>query len=537
MANSHSDGPGVSGAPESVSARDAAVARTTSVLHDETSRKLADGSAGLYKLLVESVRDYAIFALDSTGHILTWSIGAQQLKGYLPHEIIGKHFSIFYTPADLESKKPEKEIATAIATGRVEDEGWRVRKDGTCFWANVVITALRDASGELIGFAKVTRDLSERRAAEEALRESEQRFRLLIQGVRDYGIFMLDPHGHIVSWNEGAQRINGYTTQEILGKHFSVFYPAEDLANNKPAYELEVAARVGSFEDEGWRIRKDGSRFWSNVIITAVRDETGKLIGFSKVTRDLTERRAAEQRTLDSTRRVAEAEAANRAKSEFLASMSHELRTPLNAIGGYADLLLLGVTGELGADQRNYLDRLRRSQQHLLGIINDLLNFSRIEAGRLTYDIETISLAEAVRRVLPMIEPQAAQRGIHVILEEALDHYALADSAKVEQVLLNLLSNAVKFTGRGGSITIEHFTDDGWSGIRVSDTGIGIEESKTESIFEPFVQVGRTLTTPQEGTGLGLAISRELARAMGGDITVRSTINRGSTFELTLKKS
>jgi signal transduction histidine kinase len=217
--------------------------------------------------------------------------------------------------------------------------------------------------------------------------------------------------------------------------------------------------------------------------------------------------------------------------------MSHELRTPLNAIGGYADLLLMGVTGELGPDQREYLGRLKRSQQHLLGIINDLLNFSRIEAGRITYNIETISLAETVRRVLPMIEPQAIQRGINVSVEESADHFALADPSKTEQILLNLLSNAVKFTGHGGSISISHFTADGWSGIRVSDTGIGIEVGKTESIFEPFVQVGRTLTAPQEGTGLGLAISRELARAMGGDITVRSTINRGSTFELTLKKS
>ncbi len=527
-----------SGAPGSAStAGSADGGRITPATDEQTAQKPAPEADGMYKLLVESVRDYAIFILDATGHIQTWNIGAQRLKGYQPHEIIGKHFSTFYTPADKEAKKPEKELATAIAVGRVEDEGWRVRKDGTRFWANVVITALRDPTGKLVGFAKVTRDLTDRRAAEEALRESEQRFRLVVQGVRDYGIFMLDPQGHIASWNEGAQRINGYTTAEILGKHFSIFYPEEDLANNKPAYELEVAARDGRFEDEGWRIRKDGSRFWSNVIITAMRDEAGKLIGYSKVTRDLTERRAAEQRALEDTRRVAEAEAANRAKSEFLASMSHELRTPLNAIGGYADLLLLGVTGELAPDQRDYLDRLRRSQQHLLGIINDLLNFSRIEAGRITYNMETISMAEAVRHVLPMIEPQAAQRGIAVRVEQTADHYAMADLAKVEQILLNLLSNAVKFTGRGGSITIAHFVSGAQVGVRVTDTGIGIAEDKTESIFEPFVQVGRTLTTAQEGTGLGLAISRELARAMGGEITVRSAPDRGSTFELTLKKA
>jgi len=492
--------------------------------------------ASLYKLLVESVRDYAIFALDATGHIVTWNPGAQRFKGYRAEEIIGKHFSVFYSAEDRKARKPEKELAIAIAEGRVEDEGWRIRKDGSRFWANVVITALRNPSGKLVGFAKVTRDLTERRATEDALRESEERFRLLIQGVRDYGIFMLDPVGHVASWNEGAERINGYTAQEIMGRHFSVFYPPESLARGLPAHELEVAARDGSFEDEGWRLRKDGSRFWSNVIITAMRDASGKLIGFSKVTRDLTERRAAQERAIEDARRVAEAEAANKTKSAFLASMSHELRTPLNAIGGYADLLLVGVAGDLITEQRDYLDRLRRSQQHLLAIINDLLNFSRIESGRITYDMQRMSLGKAIRAVIPMIEPQASQRELVVRVAETPDYEVIADPAKVEQVLLNLLSNAIKFTDAGGSVVLEQFSADGRAGVRVTDTGIGIPADKLESIFEPFVQVGRTLTTPHEGTGLGLAISRDLARAMKGDITVRSTMDKGSVFELTLER-
>ena len=492
--------------------------------------------SSLYRLLVESVRDYAIFALDATGHIITWNPGAARFKGYTAQEIIGQHFSVFYPPEDQAARKPEKELEIATAEGRVEDEGWRIRKDGSRFWANVVITALRNADGELVGFAKVTRDLTERRAAEETLRLSEERFRLLIQSVRDYGIFMLDPGGHVASWNEGAERINGYTPQEILGKHFSVFYPPESLARRQPDYELEVAARDGSFEDEGWRIRKDGSRFWSNVIITAMRDPTGKLIGFSKVTRDLTERRASQERAIEDARRIAEAEAANKAKSAFLASMSHELRTPLNAIGGYADLLLFGVAGDLISEQREYLDRLRRSQQHLLAIINDLLNFSRIEAGRITYDIKPMSLSQAIHEVLPMIEPQAKQRELDVRVAEGPDNTVVADSAKVEQILLNLLSNAIKFTDSGGSIVMEQLSLDGHAIIRVTDTGIGIPEDKLDAIFEPFVQVGRTLTTGHEGTGLGLAISRDLARAMNGDLTVHSTIDKGSVFELRLKK-
>jgi signal transduction histidine kinase len=251
----------------------------------------------------------------------------------------------------------------------------------------------------------------------------------------------------------------------------------------------------------------------------------------------LTERRAAEDRAIEDARRIAEAEAANRTKSAFLASMSHELRTPLNAIGGYADLLLFGVAGDLMAEQRDYLDRLRRSQQHLLAIINDLLNFSRIEAGRIAYDMRPMSLGDAIRAVLPMVEPQSIQRGIDLRVDETLDYDVFADRAKVEQILLNLLSNAIKFTDPGGSIVIGQFTIDRIAGVRVTDTGIGIPDDKLESIFEPFVQVGRTLTTAHEGTGLGLAISRDLARAMNGDITVRSTLDQGSAFEVVFEKA
>ncbi|HET7374314.1 MAG TPA: PAS domain-containing sensor histidine kinase, partial [Gemmatimonadaceae bacterium] len=281
--------------------------------------------------------------------------------------------------------------------------------------------------------------------------------------------------------------------------------------------------------------RKDGTRFWASVIITAIRDEHGELIGFAKVTRDLTERRLAQDRAIADARRVAEAEAANRAKSEFLASMSHELRTPLNAIGGYTDLLLLGVAGSLDAEQREYLDRIRRSQQHLLGIINDLLNFSRLEAGRVTYDMQPMSLGDAVRRVLPMIEPQANQRGLRIALQPGRDEFAKADPGKVEQILLNLLSNAIKFTEPGGAVMIEQFAEGDASGVRVRDTGIGIPSTKLEAIFEPFVQVGRTLNSVHEGTGLGLSISRELARAMGGELTVESVPGSGSTFTLRLR--
>lgn len=247
------------------------------------------------RLLIDNLQDYAIFSLDTQGRIASWNVGAERVHGYPAHEVIGKHFSVFYPQEDLRSGEPWALLETVAKEGRLEEEGWRVRKDGSRFWANVVVTALRDADGRLAGYGNVVRDFSERRRAEEAVRLSEERLRLLVQGVRDYAIFMLDPEGRISSWNEGAENIKGYKAAEIIGRHFSVFYPDEDLRRGKPAWELEVATRVGRFEDNGWRVRKDGSRFWANVVITPLRDSQGRLYGFGKVTRDITDRRQAEE--------------------------------------------------------------------------------------------------------------------------------------------------------------------------------------------------------------------------------------------------
>ncbi|HET9929207.1 MAG TPA: PAS domain S-box protein, partial [Polyangiaceae bacterium] len=250
----------------------------------------------LFRVLVEQVSEYAIFLLDAEGYVQTWNRGAERIKGYTLSDIVGKHFSTFYRPED--RWKCAEEIAVATREGRVEDEGIRVRKDGSLFWANVVITCLRDPSGRIIGFAKVTRDMTERQRAAESLRQSEERFRLLVESVKDYAIFMLDPSGVVATWNVGAQRIKGYRADEIVGQHFSRFYPEAEVRAGKCEFELVEAARVGRFEDEGWRIRKDGSRFWANVVITALRGPEGELRGFAKVTRDLTERRAAEQENI-----------------------------------------------------------------------------------------------------------------------------------------------------------------------------------------------------------------------------------------------
>jgi len=495
----------------------------------------SDGSlnpADIPRLLVESVREYAIFALDTTGRVSSWNIGAERLKGYTREEIVGRHFSAFYLPEDIAAGKPARVLEEAKRDGSVQDEGWRVRKDGSLFWASVTITAIRSESGTLIGYAKVTRDLTERRRTESELRASEERFRALVQGVRDYAIFMLDPGGHIASWNEGAARIKGYTPEEIVGRHFSVFYPVADVTSGKPARELEAAAR------DGWRLRKDGSSFWANVLITALRSPDGTLIGFAKVTRDLTERKAAEERRVADARRIAEAESASRTKSEFLTALSHEIRTPINATLGYAELLMMGIGGEMTVQQSEYLQRIRGSQEHLLRIINDLLNYGRIEARQMQYDITDVPLAEVIETVLPMVQPQALVKELevkHVPCSAALS--ARADRIKVEQIVLNLVSNAVKFTPNGGRVTVSCAQRDSRVLIIVSDTGPGVPIEKQSTIFEPFVQLGRTLTSAHEGAGLGLAISRDLARAMDGEVSVESVEGHGARFTLRLRSA
>jgi PAS domain S-box-containing protein len=395
---------------------------------------------------------------------------------------------------------------------------------------------------------------------------------MLVESVEDYAIFALDPGGHVVSWNPGAQRFKGYTASEIIGQHFSVFYPQEDLDARKPEIELEIAAAVGRLEDEGWRVRKDGTQFWANVVITALRGADGELVGFAKVTRDLTHRRAAEQKALETARQVAseealrraaemrsteladlldrsrqqteeieerrrEADMANRTKTEFLAAMSHELRTPLNAIAGYVQLLMLGVRGPVSDEQIIDLARIQRSQQHLLSLINDILNFSRLEAGAVTYQIEPVPLGPVVENAASMITPQAALKGISFTWEPCSPTLAaVADASKLEQILLNLLSNAVKFTAAGGHVSMRCVAESDRVLAIVSDTGPGIPNDRLNAIFEPFVQLDRTFGNPREGAGLGLAISRDLARGMNGDLTVTSEVGVGSTFTVALKR-
>jgi PAS domain S-box-containing protein len=360
-------------------------------------------------------------------------------------------------------------------------------------------------------------------------------YRLLVDQVQDYAIFALDPGGYILSWNTGAQRLKGYTADEIIGRHFSTFYTREDLDSRKPERELAIATRTGKYEEEGWRIRKDGTHFWANVLITALRDETDTLVGFAKVTRDLTERRTAQERAIADARRISEAEAATRTKSEFLRAMSHELRTPINATLGYTELLELDVAGTLSERQREFLRRIRGSQEHLLNLVNDLLNYSRIEAGQIAYTILPLPMRGLVEEVVQMLEPQAGARNIDLVNDQCTDRLvARADRLRAEQILLNLLSNAMKFTPPGGRVAVTCEASGDRVLVSVADTGPGITPDDQEAIFEPFVQLGRSLTSSHEGAGLGLAISRDLARGMNGELSVESTPGVGSTFTLAL---
>jgi len=473
-----------------------------------------------FRLLVEGVRDYAIFMLDGAGRVLTWNAGAQRLKGYRAEEIIGKHFSCFYPSDAVEAGKPARLLALAAREGRVEDEGWRVRQDGSRFWADVIITALRDPDGSVIGFAKVTRDTTERRRAEQALHESEERFRLLVESVQEYAIFVLDPAGRVASWNAGAEAIKGYAAEEILGQHVAVFYTPEDVALGKPQAQLEAAAREGRVEDEGWRLRKDGNRFWADTVITAMRDPTGALIGFGKVTRDLTRRRRIEEQLAQS----------NAELERFSYSVSHDLRAPLRAINGYAQAVLEDYAAALDAEGQRFLGIIRDSAKRGGELIDALLNFSRL--GRQTLSMEPVDLTELARAVVDELRRSADVEGIDVIVDPLQP--TKGDRTLLRQVLANLIGNAFKFSRGRPHPQIEiGARREGQAVVYfVRDNGVGFDMRYADKLFGVFQRLHRA--DEFEGTGVGLALAQRIIQRHGGRIWADGKVDGGATFFFTL---
>ncbi len=476
-----------------------------------------------FRLLVEAIEDYAIFILDPTGHIVTWNTGAQKIKGYKAGEIIGKHVSVFYAADAVAAHWPDEELRRAAAAGRFEDEGWRLRKDGTRFWANVIITRLLGPDGSLQGFAKITRDLSERRRHEQMLQESEERFRLLIDNVRDYMICMLGPDGVVQSWNRGAQLIMGYAADEIVGRHFGTFFPRSDVALGKPARELAFASARGRVEEEGWRVRKDGSMFWANAVVSAVFDGEHRLRGYAKVMRDMTDRRRLEQ-----------LEKSSRRMNEFLAMLGHELRNPLAPIRNSVSILQLEALGS--PTLKSCRDMIDRQLTHLTRLVDDLLDVGRVTTGKIALQKEPVAIGDVLLRSVEASRGMIDSRG-HVL---ALDVpsaplHVNGDVTRLAQVFQNLLNNAAKFTPNGGRIGVSVASDDGTLVVRVRDNGMGIGSEAMANIFDLFAQETARINPSESGLGIGLTVARSIVEMHGGTIEVSSEgEGKGAEFAVRL---
>jgi PAS domain S-box-containing protein len=495
-----------------------------------------------YRLLVEGVQDYSIFMLDPNGRILTWSEGGRRLSGYTSEEIIGKHFSAFYTANDLVGKKPEIELETARRVGKYEEEGWRVKKNGSLFYAHIVLTPLFNSQNVHIGFSKVTKDLTERTKEEAILRQSEERYRLLVEQVTDYAIFMLDEKGRIVSWNEGAKRIKGYTAEEVLGKYFSIFYPEEDIINGKPALELRVGRSEGKYEEEGWRLRKDGTRFWANVVITAVYNDDGILIGFSKVTRDLTERKKAEQvirQSSEKYRQIAEAmEVINveltRTNSEleqFTSIVSHDLKEPLRTVTSFLHLIDKRLDSGNKEDIRTYVGKSILAAGRMKDLIDNLLNYSQVSKGQISS--EQLSLSELFEQVIQNLRGTIDATDATILIENNGVEMINGDRLQLAQLFQNLITNAVKFTvGKKPVVKVNVHEENGTVQFSVTDNGIGMDPGSVNKIFEAFRRLHSARDIP--GVGMGLAICKKVVERHNGRIWVESQPGKGSTFYLTL---
>jgi PAS domain S-box-containing protein len=458
--------------------------------------------------MVEQVVDYAIIALDGIGTIESWNTGAERLKGYSADEALGRSFSMFYTEDDRRAGLPLRLLDAAREKGRVEHLGWRVRQDGTRFWGDVIITALHDDTGALTGFAKVTRDLTAQHELEESLRRSEERFRLLVSQVREYAIIALDASGTIESWNAGAERLKGYTADEAIGRSFSMFYSEDDRRAGLPLHLLDSARRDGSIEHTGWRVRKDGTRFWGDVIITALVDDSGELTGFAKVTRDLTGRKELED-----------------AQASFLATIAHDFRTPVTAMKGFTEL----ARDADGERLPEFLSRIDTNADRLMQMMADLIKYATVHAVRVQARPEVLDLADLVRDSVFALGSTADTSRVAVPEGRIM---VTTDRAAMERVVTNLVTNALKYSDDDDAVAVEVTRDSDWVRLSVRDTGRGIDPADLATIFDEYER-GR-LAEEDGGQGLGLASVRSLVEELGGRVSIESAVDQGTTVTVEL---
>ena len=494
----------------------------------------------LHELLVQSVVDYAIYMLDPEGRVVSWNTGAERIKGYTADEIIGEHFSRFYTDEERVEGIPAKALKVAAETGRFTAESWRVRKDGSRFWAMVVVDPIVE-DGKLIGFAKITRDMTEQRAAQLAALESERRFRLLVQGVTDYAIYMLSPEGRVVNWNAGAARIKGYPESEIIGQHFSRFYTPEDRDAGVPQRALDTTRREGRFEAEGWRCRKDGSRFWASVVIDVIHDDDGKLIGFTKITRDLTERREAQMQLEQSREQLFQSQKME-AIGQLTGGLAHDFNNLLTGISGSLELLSNRLAqGRLG-DMERYIATAQGAASRAAALTHRLLAFAR----RQTLDAKPIKPNQLIASMQDLVQ-RTVGPGIAVETVLAVGLWPIVcDPNQLENALLNLCINARDAMPDGGRLTIE--TANTWLDERaarerdmqagqyvaicVTDTGVGMPSDVIARAFDPFY----TTKPIGEGTGLGLSMIYGFAKQSNGQVRLYSEVGKGTTARIYLPR-
>jgi PAS domain S-box-containing protein len=503
--------------------------------NDHAASGGVEGGEDHYRLLVRSITDYAIYMLDSNGRIISWNGGAERFMGYKADEIVGHHFSRFYTDQDRAAGLPQIALRTTATKGKFEAEGLRVRKDGSTFWAHVVIEPIRDMEGKLVGFAKITRDLGKRSTAEAKLRSSEDQFKLLVQGVTDYAIYMLDLNGHVASWNAGAQRIKGYTPGDIIGEHFSRFYTDDDRANGEPERALETAKREGRFAKEGWRVRKDGERFWASVVIDPIHNDDGVLIGFAKVTRDLTERQEAQHEIEKARETLVQAQKMD-AIGQLTGGVAHDFNNLLMATLSSLELL----RKRLGDDQKaiKLLDNAVEGAQRGATLTRRMLAFARRQELQLT----AVDIPDLVRGMTHLIErslgPSIAIETRFPLRLEAVN----ADFNQLEMALLNLVVNARDAMSEGGTITIAaanklptpaelgDMAPGKYVVLSVTDTGSGMDAETLSRAMEPFF----TTKGVGKGTGLGLSMVHGIAEQSGGRLKLQSVVGRGTTVEVWL---